>query len=66
MTHADNDKDHYSTKPPILDWEKFDYWKDKIRRYFIDIDANLWDMVIDGYTHPTYEYGTKLERSKMN
>ncbi|PNX62377.1 hypothetical protein L195_g052950 [Trifolium pratense] len=47
-----NEKDHYSTKPPIFDGEKFDYRKEKIESFFLGYNADLWDMVTDGYTHP--------------
>lgn len=66
MTHANNDKDHYSIKPPIFDIEKFDYWKDKIKSFFIGCDIDLWDMIIDGYTHHIDANSTKLEIRKMN
>ena len=29
-------------------------------------DADLWDTVIDGYTHPLDTNGAKMERSNMN
>lgn len=66
MAHSNNDKYHYSAKPPIFNGEKFYYWKDRIKSLFIGFDVDLWDMVLDGYTHPTNAYVTKLERSKIN
>lgn len=66
MAHANNDKDHYSAKPSIFDGEKLEYWKDRIKSFFIGYDVDLWDIVIDGYTYPTNAYGTMFGRSKMN
>lgn len=66
MAHANNNKDHYSSKHPIFDGEKSDYWKDRIKNLFIYCDAYLCDMVIDGYTYPTYANGTKLEITKID
>lgn len=66
MATIDNEKDQYSTKPPVLDGGKFYYWKDRIETFFLGYDADLSDMVIDGYTHQLYTNGAKLERSKMN
>lgn len=63
---SNNDKDHYSVKPLIFDGEKFDYWKDRIKSFFLGYDADLWDMVMDGYTHHVYSNGVKLERNKMD
>lgn len=57
---------HYSVKPPIFNGEKFNYWKDRIESFFLGYDADLWDLVLDGYTHPIYDNGTKLERSKIS
>lgn len=66
MAHENNDKDHYYEKPPIFDGENFDYWKDRKEIFFIGCDADLWDMILHGYTHPVDTYDTNLERSKMN
>lgn len=66
MAHPNNDKDHYTSKPPIFDGDKFDYWEDRIESFFIGCDTDLWNMVIDGYTHHIDANGTKLKRSKMN
>ena len=56
MTHSNNEKDHYSAKPPIFNEEKFDYWKDRIKIFFIDCDDDLWDMLLDGWYHTSYRY----------
>lgn len=66
IAHANNDKDHYSAKPPIFDGEKFDYWKERIKSFFIGCVVDLWDMVLDGYTRPIDTNVTNLRRSKMN
>ena len=42
-----DDKDRISGKPPIIDGENFDYWKDRIESFFLAHDADLWDMVTD-------------------
>lgn len=65
MAQENNDKNHYSAKPPIFNREKFDYWKDRIEIFFIGCDADLWDIVLDGYTHYVYDNDTKFERRKM-
>lgn len=44
----------------------FDYWKDIIKSLFLCYNADLWDVVIDNYTHSLDTNGAKLERSKMN
>lgn len=66
MASINNDTYHYTTKPLLFDGDKFCYWKDKIKNFFLGYDAYLWDMDIDGYTHPLDTNGAKLERSKMN
>lgn len=48
MTTINNDKHHYSAKPPVLG-DKFDFYKDIIESFFLDYDADLWDMVIHEY-----------------
>lgn len=60
MSHANNDKDHYSIKPLIFDEENFDYFKYRIESFFIVCDVYLRDMVIHGYTRSTYANGSKL------
>lgn len=66
MAQANNDKDHYYAKPPVFDGEKQDYWKDGIKIFFVGFDADLWDMVLDGYTYHVDDRESKLERSKMS
>ena len=70
--HVQNNNDHYddkdriSGKPPMFDGEKFYYQKDIIRSFFLAHDADLWDMVTDGYTHPFDASGQNIERKKMS
>lgn len=49
----------------MFDGEKFDYWMDRIESFFLGDDADLWDLVIDGYTHPTNGEGKKIDRKSM-
>ena len=62
---ANDDKDKYSAKPPVFSGEKFEYWKDRIENYFMAYDFDLWDTVVDGYSHPVDERGVKISRSAM-
>lgn len=50
----------------MFDGEKFDYWKYRIESFLLGYDADLWDLVIDGYTHPSNDEGKKFERKSMN
>lgn len=59
------DRDHHISKPPIFDGDKFDYWKDRIKSLFLGHGVDLWDMVVDGYTHPIDGSGNKVERRMM-
>ena len=60
------ERDRFSGKPPVFDGENFDYWKDRIESFFLDHDANLWDMVTDGYMHPVDGRGQKIDRKMMS
>ncbi|CAI8595590.1 unnamed protein product [Vicia faba] len=40
--------------------------KDRIESFFLAHDADLWDMVIDGYMHPVDESGQKIDRKRMS
>ena len=66
-TSNDNheDRDKFSGKTPVFDGENFDYWKDRIESFFLAHDADLWDMVTDGYTHPVNASGQKIDRKSM-
>lgn len=61
-----DEKDKIRTEPPMFDGENFDYLKDRIESFFLGYDADIWDLVLDGYTHPTNDAGKKIERKKMN
>lgn len=60
-----NDKYHYNAKPLVFYEGRFDYWNDKINIFFLGQDFDLWDLVVDGYEHPIYASGTKVERRVM-
>src|ERR1044072_7358748 len=64
-TSFDNKDNHYSAKPPIFDGEKFDYWKDRIKSFFLGFDMDLWDLVVDGYEEPKDTDGEIIPRSQM-
>ena len=67
MTPTNNNvKDHHYAKPPIFEGEKFDYWKDRIKSFFLGYDSYLCDMVMDSHTHYMDSNGIKLERNKMD
>ena len=50
----------------MLDGEDFEYWKDRLESFFLGHDADLWDMVLDGYTHPEDKDGNKIDRKNMD
>ena len=60
-----NERDHYSEKPPIFDGEKFDYWKDIIESFFLGYDVDLWDLILDGYVQPVNVEGNIIAISDM-
>ena len=49
----------------MFDGEKFDYWKDRNKSYFMEYDLDLWDLVVDGYTHQIDDKDLKISRSAM-
>lgn len=59
------EKDRISTKPPMFDGENFKYWKDRIESFFLGFDVDSWDLVVDGYFHPTDDEVKKLDRKSM-
>src|ERR1044072_1526294 len=66
MANSSKNRDnHYSAKPPIFDGEKFDYWKDRIKSFFLGFDEDLWDIVIEGYEHPKDTEGKIVPRNQM-
>src|SRR4051812_8072117 len=54
------------TRPPVFDGENFEYWKDKLESYFLGLDGELWDLLMDGYKHPVNASGVKLTRQEMD
>lgn len=64
--NTNNDKNQFATKPPDFDGERFDYWKDIIKSFFLDFDVDTCDMVTNGYTRPINSNGVKLKRSATN
>src|SRR4051812_9557274 len=53
-------------RPRVFDGEKFEYWKDRLESYFLCQDSDLWDLVLDGYTHPVSTQGVKISRQAMS
>ena len=60
-----NERDHYSAKPPIFDGAKFDYWEVRLESFFLGHDVDIWDLVVDGYVHPVNAEGNNIARSDM-
>lgn len=60
------DNDSITNKAPFFDGENFEFWKEKLESFFLGYDADLWDLVIDGYVHPTDNKGKNIERRMMN
>src|SRR3954469_17785174 len=54
------------TRPPVFDGENFEYWKDKLESYFLGLDGDLWNLLVDGYKHPVKASGVKLTRQEMS
>src|SRR4051812_35331828 len=63
--HIGNGNNGY-TRPPVFDGENFDYWKDRLESYFLGLDGDLWDLLVDGYKHPVKASGAKLTRQEMS
>src|SRR3954471_5816370 len=51
---------------PVFDGENFEYWKDKLKSYFLGLDGDLWDLLVDGYKHLVKAGGVKLSRQEMS
>src|ERR1044072_5157581 len=62
---SENNDSTYNAKPPIFDGEKFDYWKDRIESFFLGFDADLWDIVLQGYEYLKDAEGKVVSRSHM-
>src|SRR3954468_13123696 len=54
------------TRPLVFDGENFEYWKDKLESYFLGLDGDLWDLLMDGYEHPVKATGVRLTRQEMD
>src|SRR3954462_8513148 len=54
------------TIPPVFDGENFEYWKDKLESYFLGLDGELWDLMMDSYKHPVKASGVRLTRQEMD
>src|ERR1044072_752240 len=61
----ENKDNNYSARSPIFDGEKFDYWKDRVESFFLGYDADIWDLVIEGYEQPKDAEGNIVSRSQM-
>src|SRR5580765_213999 len=62
---SDNKGNSYSAKPPIFYGERFDYWKDRIKSFFLGFDMELWEYVTDGYVAPV-DNEVAIPLSRMN
>lgn len=65
LNYKYEERERVSTKPPIFDGENFNYWKDRIDSFFLGYDADIWDLIVDGYVHPINDEGKKVERKSM-
>src|SRR3954468_19642437 len=54
------------TRPPVFNGENFEYWKDRLESYFLGLDGDLWDLLVDGYKYPLKASGVKLTRQEMS
>src|SRR3954468_17601623 len=54
------------TRPLVFDGENFEYWKDKLESYFLGLDGDLWDLLMEGYKHPVKATGVRLTRQEMD
>ena len=61
-------KDCYSfiSKAPTWNGDNFYFWRDKLESYFLSFDEDIWEVMLNGYTHPTNEEGSKIARKDMN
>src|SRR3954469_6538239 len=60
-----NNGNGYS-RPPVFDGENFEYWKDRLESYFLCLDGDLCDLLVDGYRHPVIARGVKMSRQEMS
>src|SRR3954471_24831913 len=54
------------SRPPLFDGKIFEYWKDRLESYFLGLDGDLWDLLVDGYKHPVNASGAKMSRQEMS
>lgn len=47
---------------PLFDGERFEYWNDMLKSFFISQGPKLWNLVEDGYTTPTNSDRTEISR----
>lgn len=61
-------KNHYSFiyKAPTWNGDNFYFWRDKLESCFLSFDEDIWEVMLNGYTHPTNEEGSKIARKDMN
>nr|XP_012567261.1 uncharacterized protein LOC101492186 [Cicer arietinum] len=52
--------------PPLFDGEHFEYWKNRLRSFYILQDPELWDLVEYGYIAPKNTDGIEILIKKMN
>src|SRR3954468_4193870 len=60
-----NNGNGYS-RPPVFDGKNFEYWKDRFESYFLGLDDDLWDLLVDGYKHPVNASGVNMSRQEMS
>src|SRR3954468_23914924 len=63
--HNGNGNNGY-IRPPVFDGENFEYWNDKLESYFLGLDGDIWDLLMDGYKHPVKATSIRLTRQEMN
>src|SRR4051812_100946 len=63
--HNGNGNNGYSISP-VFDGENFEYWKDRLESYFLGLDGDLLDLLVDGYKHPVKASGVKVTRQEMS
>src|ERR1044072_765596 len=61
-----NKGNSYSAKPPIFDSERFDYWKDRIKSFFLGFDMDLWEYVTEGYAIPLIRMNEEQKKKFRN
>src|SRR3954469_127832 len=54
------------TRPPVFDGENFEYWKDRFESYFLGLNGDLWDLLVDAYKHPVNASRANMSRQEMS